>query len=76
MRTSPLLRSLGKEVRERREKRRLSQEALAHQADVHTNVIGRLERGTHNPTVLTLLSIAVALNASLLDLIAGADRRQ
>ncbi len=75
MRTRPILRSLGEEVRTRRKQRLLSQEALAHEADVHTNVIGRLERGIYNPSVLTLLSIAVALEASLVDLFSGAAKR-
>lgn len=71
-----ILRSLGEEVRERREQRNLSQEALAHQAGVHPNVVGRLERGSYNITVLTLRAIAIRLNTSLLELFAGAAKRQ
>jgi XRE family transcriptional regulator, regulator of sulfur utilization len=55
--------------------RKLSQEALAHLAGIHTNVVGRLERGTYNPTVLTLLSIALKLNTSLEELFAEAAKR-
>ena len=76
MRTRTILRSLGEEVRERRKERNLSQEALAHQAGVHPNVVGRLERGSYNITVLTLLAIAVKLNTSVLELFAGAAKRQ
>ena len=76
MRTRTILRGLGEEVRERRKQRNLSQEALAHQAGVHPNVVGRLERGSYNITVLTLLAIAVKLNTSVLDLFAGAAKRQ
>ncbi|MGO8858172.1 MAG: helix-turn-helix domain-containing protein [Steroidobacteraceae bacterium] len=76
MRTRSILRSLGEEIRERRKQRNLSQEALAHQAGVHPNVVGRLERGIYNPTVLILLAIAVKLNTSLLELFAGAAKRQ
>ena len=76
VRTRTILRSLGEEVRERRKQRNLSQEALAHQAGVHPNVVGRLERGSYNITVLTLLAIAVKLNTSVLDLFAGAAKRQ
>jgi transcriptional regulator with XRE-family HTH domain len=75
VRTRTILRSLGEEVRERRKQRNLSQEALAHQAGVHPNVVGRLERGSYNITVLTLLAIAVKLNTSVLDLFAGAAKR-
>ena len=76
MSTRTILRSLGEEVRERRKQRNLSQEALAHQAGVHPNVVGRLERGSYNITVLTLLAIAMKLNTSLLELFAGAAKRQ
>lgn len=55
--------------------RKLSQEALADLAGIHTNVVGRLERGTYNPTVLTLLSIALKLNTSLEELFAEAAKR-
>ena len=76
VRTRTILRSLGEEVRERRKQRNLSQEALAHQAGVHPNVVGRLERGSYNITVLTLLAIAMKLNTSVLELFAGAAKRQ
>ena len=76
VRTRTVLRSLGEEVRERRKQRNLSQEALAHQAGVHPNVVGRLERGSYNITVLTLLAIAAKLNTSVLELFAGAAKRQ
>jgi transcriptional regulator with XRE-family HTH domain len=76
VRTRTILRCLGEEVRERRKQRNLSQEALAHQAGVHPNVVGRLERGSYNITVLTLLAIAVKLNTSVLELFAGAAKRE
>jgi transcriptional regulator with XRE-family HTH domain len=74
--TSSILRSLGAEVRERRKECDLSQEELAFRAGVHTNVVGRLERGIYNPTVLILQAIATKLNTSLLELFAGAAKRQ
>jgi transcriptional regulator with XRE-family HTH domain len=76
VRTRTILRSLGEEVRERRKQRNLSQEALAHQAGVHTNVVGRLERGSYNISVLTLLAIAVKLNTSVAELFVAAAKRQ
>jgi transcriptional regulator with XRE-family HTH domain len=75
VRTRSILRGLGEEVRERRKQRNLSQEALALQAGIHPNVVGRLERGIYNPSVMTLLSIAVKLNSSLAELFEGADKR-
>lgn len=70
-----ILSGLGEEVRERRKKRKLTIEALAFQAGVHANVVARLERGIYNPTILTLQSIAVELDVSLHELLAGAARR-
>jgi XRE family transcriptional regulator, regulator of sulfur utilization len=75
VRTRTILRGLGEEVRERRKQRNLSQEALAHQAGVHTNVVGRLERGSYNISVLTLLAIAVKLNTSVAELFVAAAKR-
>jgi DNA-binding XRE family transcriptional regulator len=72
----PLLRALGQEIRERRIQLSFSQEALAHEAGLHRNVIGRLERGTYNPSLLTLLSIAVELDVSVSDLLDAAERRR
>ena len=75
MRTRSVLRGLGEEIRERRQRRNLTQEALAFEAGVHPNVVGRLERGTYNPTVMILFAISVKLNTSLQDLFAGASKR-
>ena len=50
--------------------------ALALQAGIHPNVVGRIERGIYNPSVMILYAIAVKLNTSVLELFAGADKRQ
>lgn len=76
VRTRSILRSLGEEVRERRKQRNLSQETLALQAGIHPNVVGRIERGIYNPSVMVLYAIAVKLNVSLPELFAGAEMRQ
>ena len=76
MRTRTILQKVGEEVRERRKQQSLSQEALAHMAGVHSNVIGRLERGSYNPTLLTLDAVAQNLDTSLPELLAAAVRRQ
>ncbi len=75
MAQSSLLRALGEEVRVRRKKLGLSQEALAHESGLHRNVIGRLERGIYNPSLLTLLSIAVRLGVAVSDLVAAAEHK-
>jgi transcriptional regulator with XRE-family HTH domain len=55
--------------------KKISQESLAGLAGVHTNVVGRLERGEYNPTVLVLQAIAQKLNVSMEKLFAGAQER-
>jgi transcriptional regulator with XRE-family HTH domain len=69
------LQKLGVEIRERRKKRHLSQEALAHASGVHINVLKRLERGKVNSQVLTLFGIAMGLKTPLAELIAGVEQR-
>jgi len=73
--TKHILRALGEEIRHRRKPLGLSQEALAHDAGLHRNVIGRLERGAYNPTVMTLLSIVAEFEIPLSELVASAERR-
>ncbi len=75
MASKHILKALGEEIRQRRTPLQMSQEALAHGAGLHRNVIGRLERGTYNPTVMTLLAIAAEFDISLAELISCAERR-
>ena len=70
-----LIRSLGEEVRVRRKALGLSQIALAYEAEVHPNVIGRIERGEYNPTLALLLLLVKPLGVSLSALIAAAEKR-
>jgi len=67
MKTKALLHlhRLGEQVRKRREDQNMSQQKLANQAKVHTNVVGRIERGLCNPTLLTLIAIATALDTTV-----------
>jgi predicted transcriptional regulator len=69
VRANTLLIRIGAEIRRRRQNLGISQAALATKAHVHHNVVGRTERGIHNPTVMTLDAIAAALNTSLADLL-------
>jgi len=56
-------------VRTRRQGLRLSQEALARQADVSLSLINQLERGLiHDPHYSTLSGIAEALGVSVAEL--------
>jgi transcriptional regulator with XRE-family HTH domain len=52
---------VGLNVRRLRESRRLSQEELAFEAELHRTYISGVERGVRNPTVTVVAKIAEAL---------------
>jgi len=58
------LKALGEAVRARRLALGLSQEALADAAGLDRSHMGKIERGERNVTLLNVLRIAAALNAS------------
>ena len=58
----------------RREKN-LSQEELAHAANVHQTYVSDLERGKRNPSILVLDRLAGALGVDLVDLCAPVKSR-
>lgn len=57
-------------VRVLRVKRKLSQEALAAEADMDRSYLGDMERGERNPSLIALLKLSMALGCSLNDLVA------
>jgi DNA-binding XRE family transcriptional regulator len=59
----------GEKVREIRNSQNLSQEQLAHLADVHRTYIGMIERAEKNITLVNIEKIAKALNVNITDLI-------
>ncbi len=63
-----LLKAFGKNLRKLREERGLSQEALANDADIPINQVGRIERGEINTTISTANAIAKALKIELSEL--------
>jgi transcriptional regulator with XRE-family HTH domain len=75
MATRHFFKAFGEEIRHRRELRQMSQEALAHDVGIHRNALGRIERGTQNATLATLLSIAGQFKTPLSELIGSAERR-
>jgi transcriptional regulator with XRE-family HTH domain len=60
-------------LRELRQERGISQEALSFECGVHRTYIGLLERGRMNPSLKTLLSIASALGVPADDLVARVE---
>jgi transcriptional regulator with XRE-family HTH domain len=68
--------ALGEAIRQLRQKRRLTQEDLAHEAGVTTGTLSLIERGHANPTWGTLKGLAAALDVSMGDLGKIADRNE
>jgi transcriptional regulator with XRE-family HTH domain len=60
-----ILVNFGKKVREIRKEKGLSQEELAHKADLHRTYIGMIERAEKNITLLNIEKIANALEVSI-----------
>lgn len=53
---------VGRNIRRIRKEAGLSQEQLAHKADMDMRYLGGIERGEYNPTVAMLGKIAQALS--------------
>jgi transcriptional regulator with XRE-family HTH domain len=62
--------SFNKRLSEIRKTKKFSQEELAKKVGVHTNVMGRYERGEAKPSIDVTLKMAEALGVSL-DYLAG-----
>lgn len=56
-----VVRLFGRNVRRLRKARKLSQEELAHDADMKRSYVSDLERGLRNPTIRALGRLAAAL---------------
>lgn len=66
--------ALGAAVRQLRGERGLTQEALAHDADITAGHLSMIERGLANPSWGAVRAIAKALSVSVADLAKLADR--
>lgn len=60
-----VLKRIGLNFRVERTKRTLSQEKFAELANVHTNYIGKVERGEQNLTVKKIVALANSLNVPI-----------
>jgi len=59
---------IGDRIREFRKKKGLSQEELAHRANLNTAHLGQIERGEKSPTLDSIEKIAIALDITLEEL--------
>lgn len=66
------LQRLGEEIRVRRKRVGLSQEALAVDAGIDRSHMGKIERGERNVTMLNVIKIAGALNCKASEILAEA----
>lgn len=66
--------AFGSVVRAYRKRTGLSQEALAHMADIERTHFSSIERGTNQPSLWLILKIARALGVSSADLLAQTER--
>ena len=62
---SNILSKFGHRVRHLRKLKNISQEELAHKANLHRTYIGMIERAEKNITLLNIEKIAVALDTSI-----------
>ena len=68
-----IAKSFGAVMRSTRLAAGISQEHLAHTADIERSYIGRIERGQSQPTLHALLKIALALDCEVADLVAPVE---
>lgn len=59
----------GDVIKKHRQRMGISQEELAHRADVDRTFVSRLERGVRQPTITTLLQLAKALEVTAAELV-------
>ena len=67
---------VGRRIRALRQRRGLTQRALADACGLSANAVGLIERGETSPSVSTLHRLALALNVSLAELFSPADAAQ
>lgn len=60
-----ILHKFGKRIREIRKQKNLSQEELAHKANLHRTYIGMIERAEKNITLINIEKIANALEIEI-----------
>ena len=65
---------LGKRIRELRQRKGFSQESFADHCGLHRTYMGAIERGEHNLTIQTALTIARGLGITVSKLLSGIER--
>lgn len=68
LRNDKLLKMFGAHLRQIRQDKKLSLEALAYEADIELSQVFRVEKGLVNPTLSTLNALAKGLGISISEL--------
>lgn len=66
--------AFGKILRQKRKEAGLTQEQLAHDADVQRNYVSLIERGIHLPTIAVVFKLAHALRCPPSSLISDLEK--
>jgi transcriptional regulator with XRE-family HTH domain len=66
--------AVGCRIRKLRRRKGFSQEGFADHCGLHRTYMGGIERGEHNLTVQTLLTVAEGLDITLSKLLSGIER--
>ena len=67
--------AFGKVLRERRKQLGLTQEQLAHEANVQRNYVSLIERGINQPTITIIFKLATALKCSPAELMGDVEKK-
>lgn len=68
----PALVALGEAIRRARLRRGISQEELAHRSEIDRSHMGSIERAKQNPTFISLVRIARAMDMTVAQLVRSA----
>jgi transcriptional regulator with XRE-family HTH domain len=71
-----IMRQVGHNIRRARLAAKLSQEALAHEAEVAPNYLSGIERGSRNPTVQVMDRLAKVLRVPVAELFAPVSGKE
>ncbi len=66
---NPILIEFATKIRQRRHILSLTQEQVAERANFHVNFIGGIERAERNPSLTSLITLANALNCSIIEIL-------
>jgi transcriptional regulator with XRE-family HTH domain len=68
-----VIKILGKNIKNKRIQKQLSQEAFADLCGLHRTYIGMIERGEKNLTFVNLVKVSKALDVSICELVQGIE---